>query len=172
MVRDKNAYIILALFGMRLHGADLQVVFVVNELAFVAIGALPRCLLVPLFTHFSLIVLVELLWSRLHYQFRVTVGVGALLIELAKSSFHEIPAQLCFVIEFEILNIAQHLFARLEMHLFLLSWLLAREAKRSVQLVVRILALCYGSFELILASLFVKFAPYGISQWSMVGAKS
>jgi len=59
-----------------------------------------------LFTHFSLIVLVELLWSRLHYQFRVTVGVGALLIELTNSCFHKIPAQLCFVIEFEILDIA------------------------------------------------------------------
>jgi len=159
-MRDKNAYIILPLFGMCLHGADLQVVFVVNELAFVAIGALPRCLLVPLFTHFSLIVLVELLWSRLHYQFWVTMGVGALLIELANSSVHEIPAQLCFVIEFEILDIAQHLFARLEMHLFLLAWLPAREAKRGIQLVVRILALCDGSFEIILASLFIKFAPH------------
>ena len=164
-MRDKNAYIILALFGMRLHGADLQVVFVVNELAFVAIGALPRCLLVPLFTHFSLIVLVELLWSRLHYQFRVTVGVGALLIELTSSSVHEIPAQLCFVIEFEILDIAQHLFARLEMHLFLLSW-------QTIPLVVRILALSYGSFEIILASLFIKFAPYGKIKSTMLGAKS
>ena len=65
------------------------------------------------------------------------------------------------------------MFARLEMHLFLLSWLLAGEAQRSgavkcsVQLVVRILALYYGSFEIILAPLlkiFINFVPYGISQ--------
>lgn len=76
---------------MSLHGADFQVVFIVDELALVSIGALPGRLLVPLFAHFSLIVLVELLWSRLHYQFRVTMGVGTLLIELANSGFHEIP---------------------------------------------------------------------------------
>lgn len=92
MVRHEISSTILALFGMGLHCADFQVVFIVDELALVSICALTRRLLMPLLAHFSLIVLVELLWSRLHHQFRVAMGVGAVLIELTSSSFHEISA--------------------------------------------------------------------------------
>lgn len=62
-----------------------------NELAFVSVGTLPRRLFVPLLAHFSLVVLVELLWSRFHDQLSVAVGVSALLIELACSRVHVIP---------------------------------------------------------------------------------
>ena len=58
--------VILSLLSLCLHGADFQVIFVVNELAFVSVSALPGRLLVPLFAHFSLVVLIELLWSWFH----------------------------------------------------------------------------------------------------------
>jgi hypothetical protein len=51
--------------------------------------------------------------------------VCAFIIEFTVSRVHEVSAQLRFVIDFEIFNISQHLFARLEIHLLLFPVLFA-----------------------------------------------
>lgn len=115
----------LFLLGHGLDRIDLIYVLVVDELAFVAISAESWRLLMPLLAHFGLVVFVEALRRRLHDELAVAVSVGAVIIEFAIARIHEISAQLCLVIELEVLDVAQHLLSRLKMHLLLLSRLLA-----------------------------------------------
>ena len=44
------------------HGINLTYILLMDELALVTIGALPRRLLMPLLAHLGLVVLVEALW--------------------------------------------------------------------------------------------------------------
>jgi hypothetical protein len=92
--------------SIRFHGVNLIEILLVDKLALVSVGALPWSLLVPLLAHFCLIVLVEALWRWLEVQLVVAVSVGAILVELARPAFHEVPAQLCLVIQLEVLNVS------------------------------------------------------------------
>lgn len=53
------------------------------------------------------------------------MSISAIITELAKPGLHEVSAQLCPVIQFEVLNVSQHLLTGLEVHLLLFSCLLA-----------------------------------------------
>lgn len=63
---------------------------VVDELALVTIGTLPRRVFVPLFAHFCLVVFVHR--NGLHDQLMVAVRITAFVLELALTSVHEITA--------------------------------------------------------------------------------
>ena len=84
---------------------DLVYVLIVNELTLLAVGAIPRRLLVPLLAHFCFIVFVETLRRWLNNKFCVAVRIGALFIELAGARFHKVATQLCFVIDLEVFNV-------------------------------------------------------------------
>lgn len=120
-------HLIVLLLSHSFHSINLIDVLFVNELALVSIRALSRSLLVPLLAHLRLVVFVEALWRWLEVEFVVSMRVGAILVELARPAFHEVPAQLSLVIQLEVLNVSKHLLTRLKMHLFLFSWFLSRK---------------------------------------------
>lgn len=79
-----------------------------NELAFVAVRAFSRCLYMPLFAHFGLVVLMRRLLLKV--QLAHAVSVSTLVIELTNAFFHEILAQLRFVVYAKVFNILDHFF--------------------------------------------------------------
>lgn len=85
-----------------------------NELALVAIRALPRGLIMPFFAKLCLVILVAL-W--LLVQLVYSVSISALVIKLAFTCFHERFTKLSFVIKSEVFNILYHSLSRGETHL-------------------------------------------------------
>ena len=79
-----------------------------NKLALVAVRAFARCLYVPLFAHFRLVVLMRMLLLKV--KLAHTVSVSTLIIELTNAFFHEILTQLCFVVYAKVFNILYHFF--------------------------------------------------------------
>ena len=118
-------HLIMLFFSLRFHGKDLTYILLVDKLALITVGTLPWRLFMPLLAHLGLVVLVEALWRWLNNKFVVTVSISAIVIELAETSLHEVPAQLCLVIQFEVLNVSQHLLSGLKVHLLLFSGLFA-----------------------------------------------
>ena len=81
--------------------------FIMYEQAFVAIWALAWCQFMPFFAHFGLIILIYIYrWPG--PEFRVAVGVWAVLLEFASAGLQPISAHLGFVIIPEIFNALQH----------------------------------------------------------------
>ena len=117
-------YIVLLLLSYRFYRTDLIYVLVMDELALFAVGAHSGCLLMPLLAHLGLVVFIEALGRGLDDQLSIAVSVSTILIEFTWTTFHEIPTQLRLVIELEVLDVSQHLLARLKMHLLLLPRLL------------------------------------------------
>ena len=115
------------ILNLKLDVVDLVEIFVVNELALLTVGTASRSQLVPLLAHLCFVVLVEALRRGFDHQLSVAVGIRALLVELANSSLHEVPAELRLVIDLEVFYLPEHLLSRLVIHWFLIPGFLARE---------------------------------------------
>lgn len=98
--------------------------FVMNKLAFISISALPRSSLVPLLAHFSFIIFILITTiSVLVYQLMMSMSITAIQSEITNSCLHELSTKDSLKIDSEIFNILQHLLARAEVHLLLLTLL-------------------------------------------------
>lgn len=115
------------ILNLKLDVVDLVEIFVVNELALLTVGTASRSQLVPLLAHLCFVVLVEALRRGFDHQLSVAVGIRALLVELANSRLHEVPAELRLVIDLEVFYLPEHLLSRLVIHWFLIPGFLARE---------------------------------------------
>lgn len=96
-----------------------QAEFLVDELALITVRALFWSLFMPFLAQFRFVVSIASSWLLL--QLMVSVGVWALLFELAFSSVHPVLAHFGFVVDPEVLDVLQHVLTRLELHLLLRS---------------------------------------------------
>ena len=87
-----------------------QGIFIMDKLAFFAVTTLARCLYMPLFAHFGFVVLMGCF--LLEVQLAQAVSVGTLIVKFTVALFHEVFAQLCFIVYAEVLNVLYHLFSR------------------------------------------------------------
>ena len=89
------------------------------KLAFIAVSALARSGLMPLFAHFGLVVLIIHRWSQ--GKLMMAVSVAAFAFELAVAGFFPVAAELSLIVHAKIFNILEHLFPGRKVHLLLLA---------------------------------------------------
>jgi len=98
----------------------------VDELALLAILALSRCCFMPLFTHFRLVIFVNI---RSIIDLLITMGVRAVSFKFTGVVLHPVFAKFCLVIQSKVFNVFNHFFSGLKVHLLLRSSISLRAAE-------------------------------------------
>lgn len=80
---------------------------IVDELTFLAIATLSRSVLVEVFADLGLVVFVVA--RLLLHQLLLSVGIGALFVELTLAFLHPVAAEFGLVVDSEVLNVSYHL---------------------------------------------------------------
>ena len=90
-----------------------------DKLTFFAVTAFARCLYMPFFAHFGFVVLMCCFLFKV--QLAQAVGIGTLVIKLTEALFHEVFAQLGFVVYAKVLNVLYHFFSGRKLNLLFWS---------------------------------------------------
>ena len=104
----------------------------VDKLALVAVGAPAGRCFMPLLAVLRLVVPVHV--CRPKNELFVAVRVHALLIEFTVTFLHEITTQLSLVVDTEVFDVLEHLFARGKIHELLLPLILVWQTKTLLHL--------------------------------------